>query len=511
MADTRSQGEKTSGFPNGKNDFLYLLLIAVYFLALLLIRILLSGGLELDESEQLILTQTWRLGYGPQPPLYVWVQSLFFGLFGVNIFSLALVKNGLLFLIFLFFFKIARDTLDDIRLARIAALSLFLSPQYGWEFSRTLTHTILATAMGVILMAMVLDMKKSQTTLKYVMMGVAAGLGLLAKYNFALLPGALFLAGLSLPAWRKIIADRRIIWSIGAAAIVFSGHAFWIMRNTGSAVSFAKKLEISQSPGLAAYLLGTLNLIIAAVGLFWPLLLVYLLILLPLGRTGQPKQRGGEVQALLGRTMAAVLGFCLAIVFITELTRFNDRWLAPLLFFFPVFLMAKYGHRITKRGHILFVSLAVSVMVLTLVLFTGRVLLASRVGEATRFNHPYGALSDLIRDSGFKKGNIFAEDHRVGGNLRLHFPESTVNIPGRPPVPLLENSPLLIAWDASREEKIPPSLLNSVKAATGKSGLCENTGSIEAPMLRFENKVFRLGFCLNNDEGQGTTGRGGGD
>jgi len=503
MAETHRQRENASGFPAGGRDLLYLFLIAFFSLALLVTRVLLSGGLELDESEQMVLTQAWRWGYGPQPPLYVWLQSLFFGLFGVSIFSLALLKNALLFLTYFLLFRIARDILGDVRLAGMAALALFLSPQYGWEFSRTLTHTVLATALAVTLLAIVLDLKKGPTTLKYTAMGAVAGLGLLAKYNFALLPGALFLAGLSLPGWRRITADRRIFLSIAAAAVVFSGHALWIMRNTESAVSFARKMEISQDPGLTGYIQGTLDLVVAAVGLFWPLLLVYLLILLPLGQSGQPETRGGEVQALLGRTMAVVLGFCLAVVLITELTRFNDRWLAPLLFFFPVFMMAKYGHRITKRGHAVFVSLVVLIMVLTLVLFAGRVLMASRIGEATRFNHPYGALSGLIRESGFQKGNIFAEDHRVGGNLRLHLPETSVNIPGRPPVPLLENSPLLVAWDASREEKIPPSLLDLVKTETGKTGLCENAGFIEAPMLHFEKKMFRLGFCVVDDEQEG--------
>ena len=57
-----------------------IILLGAYLLASLLIRVIISGGLELDESEQVILAQAFQWGYGPQPPLYTWLQSVFFGL-----------------------------------------------------------------------------------------------------------------------------------------------------------------------------------------------------------------------------------------------------------------------------------------------------------------------------------------------------------------------------------------------------------------------------------------------
>ena len=37
------------------------------------IRCGLSGNLDLDEAEQLVLVQTWSAGYSVQPPLYTWL------------------------------------------------------------------------------------------------------------------------------------------------------------------------------------------------------------------------------------------------------------------------------------------------------------------------------------------------------------------------------------------------------------------------------------------------------
>jgi 4-amino-4-deoxy-L-arabinose transferase-like glycosyltransferase len=63
--------------------------LGIYFLLQLIIRLLISPNLELDEAEQLLLTQQLSLGYGSQPPLYTWLLSGLFSLFGVSIFSLA--------------------------------------------------------------------------------------------------------------------------------------------------------------------------------------------------------------------------------------------------------------------------------------------------------------------------------------------------------------------------------------------------------------------------------------
>src|SRR5262245_21622617 len=76
--------------------------LLVYFGAHLLSRVLVSDALELDEAEQTLWTQQLHAGYGAQPPLYTWLQWGVFQLFGVSVFSLALLKNLLLALTYTF-------------------------------------------------------------------------------------------------------------------------------------------------------------------------------------------------------------------------------------------------------------------------------------------------------------------------------------------------------------------------------------------------------------------------
>lgn len=73
-----------------------LILIAGYFLLAFVVRILRSSALEIDETQQALLSQHLLLGYGSQPFLYTWLQHGVNGLLGPSIASLSLLKNGLL-------------------------------------------------------------------------------------------------------------------------------------------------------------------------------------------------------------------------------------------------------------------------------------------------------------------------------------------------------------------------------------------------------------------------------
>ena len=72
---------------------LAILALAAYALAHLGIRVAVSGTAELDEAEQLVLTQTVVLGYDDQPPLCTWIQALAFRVLGIGI--LASASDGL--------------------------------------------------------------------------------------------------------------------------------------------------------------------------------------------------------------------------------------------------------------------------------------------------------------------------------------------------------------------------------------------------------------------------------
>src|SRR5512146_1882378 len=123
------------------------LLLLAYFGIQLVLRVMISPSADLDEADQLVLTQKACWGYGPQPPVYTWIQIGFFKGFGLSIFSLALFKNILLFSIYVLTFLNSRFITGNCLCGIASAALLFFLPQVAWESQRDLTHSVLASTL----------------------------------------------------------------------------------------------------------------------------------------------------------------------------------------------------------------------------------------------------------------------------------------------------------------------------------------------------------------------------
>src|SRR5882724_10514380 len=122
-----------------------LFLFVSYFLGQAISRGLISETLGMDEAQEVLLAQKWSWGYGPQPPLYTWLVMVFAKVFGLSSFTMALLKNVLLFGIYLLtYFTARRITLSHLA-AVAAAVALQFMPSIAYEAHRELTHSILAS------------------------------------------------------------------------------------------------------------------------------------------------------------------------------------------------------------------------------------------------------------------------------------------------------------------------------------------------------------------------------
>src|SRR4051812_44361376 len=75
----------------------FLFLLAAYFGLQVIARSFISEAVGIDEADQLVRGQSWSWGYGPQAPLYTWLMTLFLKTFGSSIFSLTLLRELMLF------------------------------------------------------------------------------------------------------------------------------------------------------------------------------------------------------------------------------------------------------------------------------------------------------------------------------------------------------------------------------------------------------------------------------
>src|SRR4051794_38958520 len=133
-----------AGEPRGVEGSFSLRRTAWVFVAFILvahtvIRCALSGNLDIDEAEQLVLVQTWSAGYSAQPPLYTWLLWPVVQLVGPNVVALALFKFLLLGTLYVLMARLTWRVLGDNG-GVLAAVTPLLLPVVGWEAWR-MTHT----------------------------------------------------------------------------------------------------------------------------------------------------------------------------------------------------------------------------------------------------------------------------------------------------------------------------------------------------------------------------------
>lgn len=472
-----------------------LFLLGTYFLANLVLRILISPSLAFDESEMVIATQVMAWGYSNPPPLYPWIQAAFFSVFGVNLFVLALVKNLLLFGIYFSVYFCSKEVLRDQKAALVASLSLFLIPTFAWEALRSQSHSVLATLMASLTLLFFLRILKKPSLWNYIGLGLAASLGILSYYNFALFAGALGLASLSTSIGRK----RLFSWKSGLSFLVFAAvlipHGYWFLQNHSYLSELVTKLAPDGSAGTFMPIAGGLLSLFLAVGSFFGLLIVCFYLFLRGSDRAEELRKGVEVSSILGRTIGIALLFCVLVVVITDATQFKDRWLEPLLFFVPIYFLAIAERRVNRSVFRKFAIVTSVIALLALTILHVRIPMAGLFDKVLPLNYPTPDIADRLRKAGFSEGTIVAEHQVLGGNMRLSFPTSQVIVPFKMENIRPDDRSIIVVWDQVQGEAIPEFLAGFVssKFSVDPSGV--EPGLASAPCLYARQKEATLMYA----------------
>lgn len=415
--------------------------LLLYFALQLTMRVLTAEGVELDEAEQLLWTQDLRWGYGPQPPLYTWLQWVFFQVFGASIFALALMKNLLLLGTYSCTWLAARRLVAP-PLAALSAASLLLLMQIVWESQRDLTHSVLVTTSAAATLALVVELWRRPCSGLYLLLGVAVACGLLAKYSYALFIVAFGGALLWTPGTRRVLLDRRLLLSIAVVLLLVAPHALWVADHLGEAVnSTAGKLSADQTRGAGQIVRGLLSL----AGI-WPSFLAPLWVVLALlfgrGLSAYRDGRDPVMAGLFARYLAMLLALLTATVVIGGASHFNDRWLQPLLFFAPLMFFVGWPGLIRHPRLHWLAWAAAAMALLTLTLLSLRPWYDGRRGHVGDLNLPVQGIAQAVRAAGIEPTTIVSGNKHLAGSLRLGFPSarivhSTAGAPARPTGPVL--------------------------------------------------------------------------
>jgi 4-amino-4-deoxy-L-arabinose transferase-like glycosyltransferase len=492
----------------GQCPYVLPVILAGYGLLHVLIRLVISAGAELDEAEQLLLSQSFAIGYTDQPPLYTWLLIGVEAIFGVNILSLAILKNLLLFITHLCLFLAARIVLNDAYLAALTALSLWLVPQIAWESHRDLTHSVLVTSLSSGFFYVMVRLLHSGRTRDYLLLAGLLGLGVLSKHSFLFFAAALVAAVLSQRAGRDRLLDRRLLLAGVLAGGMALPHFLWLFEHfdLGTSPTTRKLALHSGMQWLTSIGTGLGQLVWASVRFLSPLWLICILAfpVLVTRRCSATMSCQGY-RRILARFFLVVFVILAGAVILFGVTHFKDRWMQPFLFPAPLYVFVRLrdiGGMVPSRLRLFACILALFGLVF-LVTPLAQAWIAPWFGLYSRLHAPFEAVASQLRAAGFRQGTIVAETTFIGGNLRLVFPTSRVVTPdiraGLHVYPQ-PTGQCLVVWESDDQQHLPPPLRQFLEETLHAWSVSDHVPHyIEAQLQYSHQQVFRIGFLLVPD------------
>ncbi|MDR9812285.1 ArnT family glycosyltransferase [Rhizobium hidalgonense] len=477
-------------------------LLAAYFTLQVGVRLATSHSLDLDEAEQVFRSQWLAAGYGPQPPFYNWLQYAVFQFAGVSLAALSVVKNLLLFIAYLLYGLTARLILRDKALVAVATLGLLTIPQMAFEMQRDLTHTVAVFFSASIFFYGFIRSLKQPSLASYLIAGIGIGFGLLAKYNFAILPAAALIAALSDARLRPRIFDWRLVLTAAVAFVITLPHLFWLKDNLDFAT--ARTLEKMTASGHASYpaqvAMGVSSLALATLSFAGLTVAVFAIVF---GRSLRPALTvGSQWTRLLERMMLVFLVGILFLIVFGGAAGIKDRWLVPMLFLLPLYFCLKIEAAgvATERAFRRFIVIVAVIMIGVPAALYGSVAAARFTGHYERLNRPYATMLESLRKQA-EPAAILAGDSLLAGNLRQDIPGVpvlSVDYPGFHP-DLTGRRPLLLVWLLPKggSEALPPDMAEWLQANLGASA--PEALVIDAPYFyRRGDDRYRFGYAWVN-------------
>ena len=468
-----------------------LLLLASYFGLHALLRGLVSETAGIDEVDQILRAQIWSWGYGPQPPLYTWLMRIFLGLFGYNIFVVTLLRELLLLASSMLAYCMTRRLTSSHACGLAAAAALQILPSFSWESQRELTNTILASTLVLASQHCFLRLKNGSWP-AYALFGLICGLGVLSKLNFLIVFFALWAAALSLDATRRLALNRKMFVAMFITLSLCAPYAVWVWRHPDLAFSTMYKLKIQESQAWwPAVWAGLKKWTVVAVAHVAPLVAAFAVLCGPATRRWTARS---EEQRLLWRMLLWIVGLVTASILAFKVTGFRDRYVQPLFVWLPVLLVSVAHRELSLKRWKALIGLGGAVAGLVLVLAPGRLLLTERLKKNELLNTPFRTFACDLQPAMLNATCIIAENHALGGNLRLWFPDKWVVDSEVAALFSLTGKDCVLVWDATRNPMPPPRLL-AFAASLGARKATGRVWRFEEPLKYHRFRTMCLGVA----------------
>lgn len=293
-------------------DLLTLAFILAHGLYWTVMPALASGGFSMDTGEALFWGREWQLGYYKHPPLSAWLAELSVAAFGRSLASVYLVPQLCVGAAFAAVWWLARRIVSPAgAFLSVAALELFLPFTYE---ALNFNANVALLPFWAWTIAFAWAALEEDTAWSWARLGVALGLGFLAKYSILILAATIALYCLFTPGRRRFFLRPGPWLALGAAVLVASPHLYWLAtassqplayaaasKGVGSVLSALPQLALFLGHQLAAYLP------LLAVVAIWAIRSGRPFCPAPAARAAEPDRRGEALRFVLFVTFTPAL------------------------------------------------------------------------------------------------------------------------------------------------------------------------------------------------------------
>ena len=395
--------------------------ILFYLIFHILIRLLFSTTMQVDDTEQIRHGQNLLLGYPiPQPPLYSWLSWGMFKIFSTGLYALTLLKYTLIALTFWFTWLVSGQLFQHLQTRYIATFAYLLMPSFAWHMHQGLTHTILLSSGIILTLHAMLSLKENNSIRNYLYFGLALGIGLMAKYSFLLFMIPLLVSAASITSFRKIIVNQKILLTIGVFVLIIGPHTYWLTQHYQEIfISIDQKLKVTSDNLLLDRIKSVGQFAVAAIIFVMPFALIFIINSWKRLFNTDKQVITDDLTLLLNRFYLIIIVSALTLSIFVSMPHFKVRWLHPLMMIFPLWMLARIERKELFSKSIMrwFAGITIIFTILIFSIRFAQVTIGPELGIYGRLNSPVIETLNKLPDHLIKNSTIKTQDDFLGAHL----------------------------------------------------------------------------------------------